>query len=110
LTYRPGVEEIRASPSLSIASELSDAEAEVYGVDPMLDSYEEFALEPISFSEIYTHAFDGVISVTPHEEFDTIEWDRLGREQGSVVIDGRNTLELSETPHRVYTIGGRQHV
>jgi UDP-N-acetyl-D-mannosaminuronic acid dehydrogenase len=106
LTYRPGVEEIRASPALSIASELTEAGASVYGVDPMLDSVEEFDLEPIELSAIYDHAFDSVVSVTPHEEFEAIEWDRVGREEGSVVVDGRQTLDLSETAHRVYTIGG----
>ncbi|TKR25453.1 nucleotide sugar dehydrogenase [Natronomonas salsuginis] len=106
LTYRPGVEEIRASPAISIASELSEAGASVYGVDPMLDDFEEFDLEPIALSAIYDRAFDGVVSVTPHEEFEAIEWDRLGRAGGSVVVDGRQTLDLSETAHRVYTIGG----
>lgn len=106
LTYRPGVEEIRASPAVPIASELSAAGADVYGVDPMLDSFEEFALEPIDQSAVYEREFDGIVSVTPHEEFEAIEWDEVGREGGSVVIDGRQTLDLSGTAHRTYTIGG----
>jgi len=40
LTYRPGVEEIRASPSLAIAEEFAAVGTDVYGVDPMLDSFE----------------------------------------------------------------------
>jgi len=105
LTYRPGVEEIRASPSLAIAEELSDAGADVYGVDPMLDSFEAFDLEPLELSALSAYDFDGIVSVTPHEEFEEVAWDELGRTSGSVVIDGRDTLELAETAHRVYTIG-----
>jgi UDP-N-acetyl-D-mannosaminuronic acid dehydrogenase len=40
--------------------------------------------------------------VTPHEEFDDIEWERF---DPLVVIDGRQSLDLAETAHRVYTIG-----
>lgn len=105
LTYRPGVEEIRASPSLAIADGLSAAGADVYGVDPLLESFEEFSLMPIPLDAIADYAFDGIVLVTPHEEFDDIVWEDVGRDGGSVIIDGRNTLELSETPHRVYTIG-----
>ena len=105
LTYRPGVEEIRASPSIAISDELSAAGASVYGVDPMLETYDAFELVPIGLSEAYEKAFDGIVLVTPHEEFEAVEWNRLGREGGSVVIDGRDSLSISESDHRVYTIG-----
>lgn len=106
LTYRPGVEEIRASPSLAIAEELTASGADVFGVDPMLDDFESFELEPISQSAIYDRPFDAVVLVTPHEEFGKIRWNDMSREDGQLlVIDGRGTLELSDTDHRVYTIG-----
>jgi UDP-N-acetyl-D-mannosaminuronic acid dehydrogenase len=106
LTYRPGVEEIRASPSLAIASELSEAGVEVYGVDPMLDTFEAFDLDPISLEAASDLDVDGIVMVTPHEEFEEISWDDLGRDGGAIVIDGRDTLSLSDSKHRVYTIGG----
>ena len=105
LTYRPGVEEIRASPSLDIAERLTGAGADVYGVDPVLSAYDAFELTPLSLSDIYGRAFDGVVMVTPHEEFDEIRWPEVGRPGGSVVVDGRDTLGLDDTDHRVYTIG-----
>ncbi len=105
LTYRPGVEEIRASPSISIADELSERGADVYGVDPILEKFEVFELEQLELSALYEYEFDGVVLVTPHKEFDTIDWDRLGRDGGSVVIDGRESLNLGGTQHRIYTIG-----
>ena len=105
LTYRPGVEEIRASPSLDIAERLTEAGADVCGVDPVLSAYDAFELTPLSLSDIYERMFDGVVMVTPHEEFDEIRWPEVGRPDGSVVVDGRDTLELDDTDHRVYTIG-----
>ncbi|WP_367996726.1 nucleotide sugar dehydrogenase [Haloferax volcanii] len=107
LTYRPGVEEIRASPALDIASISSDLGADVYGVDPMLDETDAFDLTRLDHSEIYDRSFDAVVMVTHHDDFDTIRWDDVSRSDGQlVVIDGRDTLDLSDSDHRVYTIGG----
>jgi UDP-N-acetyl-D-mannosaminuronic acid dehydrogenase len=106
LTYRPGVEEIRASPSLEIASVLSRKGVDVYGVDPMLDSFDAFDLEPISQSGMYDRSFDAVVLVTPHEELRDVRWDDIEREDGQlIVIDGRDSLDLASIDHRVYTIG-----
>lgn len=109
LTYRPGVEEIRASPSLAIAQQLSEREASVYGVDPMLESVGEFDLRRLSLAEIEERPFDAVVVVTPHEEFESIRWDELERESGQLfVLDGRDALdtaEITDAGHRLYTIG-----
>jgi len=44
--------------------------------------------------------------VTPHDDFEAINWTELSRTDGQlIVIDGRNTLDLVETDHRIYTIG-----
>ncbi|MFC4448393.1 nucleotide sugar dehydrogenase [Halorussus aquaticus] len=102
LTYRPGVEETRATPAGPIAERLADLGADVVAVDPMLDDAEGFAAEMISQDEIYDRGLDAVVLVTPHEEFDDISWERF---DPLVVVDGRQTLELDETDHRVYTIG-----
>lgn len=107
LTYRPGVEETRASPAIAITSELTDRGADVYGVDPMLDMADEFALSLIEQEEIYDQPFDGVVLVTDHDEFDHIRWDDVSSPSGSlVIIDGRDSLEVSEdVTHRIYTLG-----
>lgn len=106
LTYRPGVEEIRASPSLSIASNLTDDGATVYGADPVLEEFTAFDLHPISLDSIYDRSFDAVVHVTPHDEFADLRWEDLTRDKGDlIVIDGRQSLDLSGTDHRVYTIG-----
>jgi UDP-N-acetyl-D-mannosaminuronic acid dehydrogenase len=107
LTYRSGVEEIRASPSVDIASKLTALGADVYGVDPLLNDTSAFDLEQIDLSEVYDFEFDGVVMVTPHDDFEDISWTNISRDGGQlIIIDGRNTLDLSECPHRIYAIGG----
>jgi UDP-N-acetyl-D-mannosaminuronic acid dehydrogenase len=105
LTYRPGVEEISSSPAIPIARTLSLEGATVHGTDPMLEDFPEFDLEPLDLSELYEYEFDGIVLVTMHKEFEDIRWSDIGRESGSVVIDGRDSLSLDETHHVVYTIG-----
>ncbi|ELZ11160.1 nucleotide sugar dehydrogenase [Halovivax asiaticus JCM 14624] len=107
LTYRPGVEEIRASPSIPIAEQLSEAGADVYGVDPMLKSFEEFSLEPVELEEVSDMDVDTVVLVTPHDEFESIRWGDVSRKDGTppLVIDGRDALEEGTVEGDVYTIG-----
>ena len=102
LTYRPGVEETRATPAAPIAERLSTLGATVLGVDPMLDDADEFDLEKVSQNALYEREPDAIVLVTPHSEFDAIEWERF---DPLVVVDGRQSLDLGDTAHRVYTIG-----
>ncbi|MDS0475702.1 nucleotide sugar dehydrogenase [Natrinema sp. 1APR25-10V2] len=108
LTYRPGVEEIRASPSIPISKQLTELGADVYGIDPMLESVDEFALEQIDLEALSDFDPDAIVMVTPHDEFDEINWTDIHRNSDnlSVVIDGRQTLVNEELEVRRYTIGG----
>lgn len=103
LTYAPGVEEIRASPSIPITHELTERGANVLAVDPMLDETDAFAATRVSLESAYEADVDAIALVTPHEEFEGIDWEAFG--EGKVVIDGRRTLDPAALPHRVYTIG-----
>ncbi len=105
LTYRPGVAEIRASPSITIVEELNAMGVDVYAVDPILEDVNPSEFERIELPDIYEYEFEGIIVVTPHKEFDDIDWSHLGRDDGSVIINGRQSVTLPETPHRLYTIG-----
>ncbi|WP_276301482.1 nucleotide sugar dehydrogenase [Halorussus lipolyticus] len=102
LTYRPGVEETRASPAGPIAEDLTNLGAEVLAVDPMLDDAEGFDAELVSQDAVYDRELDAVVLVTPHTEFEAFAWDRFDR---LVVVDGRQSLDLADSDHRVYTIG-----
>ena len=107
LTYRPGVEELRASPAIAIAERLSDRGAEIYGVDPLVDEVPGVDLEPLALEALAEEPLDAVVLVTPHEEFESIPWAALERSSDdlSVVVDGRRTLDETPLETRRYAIG-----
>ncbi|MDJ1434549.1 nucleotide sugar dehydrogenase [Halostagnicola sp. A-GB9-2] len=105
ITYRPGVEETRASPALGVIDELTERGSAVYGVDPLVDP-SEFGAKPLEVDDLVDRDLDAVVLVTPHEEFDQIDWTHL---ESLVVFDGRDALDLESEPfehHRGYTLGG----
>ncbi|WP_459809287.1 nucleotide sugar dehydrogenase [Halopiger thermotolerans] len=106
LTYRPGVEETRASPALDIVDELSERGADVAGVDPLVDPA-EYGARPVALEDLEAESetLDAAVVVTPHEEFDRIPWTDL---EPMVVVDGRDAVDLAGTApaHREYTLAG----
>ncbi|SDQ95274.1 nucleotide sugar dehydrogenase [Natronobacterium texcoconense] len=104
LTYRPGVEEMRASPALGVIDELLARRADVAGVDPLVDPA-DYCTRPVEIDELASESFDAAVVVTPHEEFDRIEWGDL---ESMVVVDGRDAVDLSGTDHREYTLAGSE--
>ncbi|WP_435346438.1 nucleotide sugar dehydrogenase [Haloarchaeobius sp. HRN-SO-5] len=104
LTYRPGVKELRATPALPLAKRLHARGATVLGVDPLLDEAPSFPLELVPQESLYDRDVDGVALVTAHEEFEAIDWDAF--EKPLAVVDGRQALDLDDTDHAVYTVGG----
>ncbi|WP_227374094.1 nucleotide sugar dehydrogenase [Haladaptatus halobius] len=103
LTYRPGVEETRATPAQPVCADLSKRGASVFAVDPVLDDAEGFDAEKIPLESLADYDFDAAVLVTDHEEFAGIDWAAF---DPMVVVDGRDALDISWSPHRVYTIGG----
>ncbi|APW99283.1 nucleotide sugar dehydrogenase [Halobiforma lacisalsi AJ5] len=102
ITYRPGVEETRASPALGVIDELHDRRADVAGVDPLVDPA-DYCARPVGIDDLESESFDAAVLVTPHEEFDRIEWADL---EPMVVVDGRDAVDLDGTEHREYTLAG----
>lgn len=105
LTYRPGVEETRASPAIGVIEELTDRGATVYGLDPLVDPA-TFGARPLEISELGEASLDAAVLVTPHEEFDRVDWSDL---ESMVVVDGRDAIDFDDEAfahHRGYTLGG----
>ena len=103
LTYKPDIEELRNAPALDVARELSAEGATVLGVDPMLDDWAGVdGIERVSLPEIYEQDADAVVVVTPHSEFDDLDWDAFD----APILDGRQSIDGSTTDAPVYTIGG----
>jgi len=102
VTYRPGVEETRASPALGVINALSECGAEVAGVDPLVDPA-DYGARPVAIGELPDETFDAAVLVTPHTAFERIDWGAL---EPMVVVDGRDAVDLSETAHREYDLAG----
>ncbi|NUB93954.1 nucleotide sugar dehydrogenase [Haloterrigena sp. SYSU A121-1] len=102
ITYRAGVEETRASPAIGVIDALRDAGADVAGVDPLVDPA-DYGARAVDVDDLADESFDAAIVVTPHAEFEAIPWADL---EPMVVVDGRDAIDLSGTPHRRYTLGG----
>ncbi|XVH33843.1 nucleotide sugar dehydrogenase (plasmid) [Haloferacaceae archaeon DSL9] len=96
LTYRPGVAEIRATPSIPAIQRLVAAGATVTAVDPVLDEYDAFRQLGATIStvdEIKDSAFDAVVLITPQTAFEDLDLPSMKpTNRQLVVIDGRQTL------------------
>jgi UDP-N-acetyl-D-mannosaminuronic acid dehydrogenase len=107
VTYRPGVKETTHTPTLPLARRLHQLGASVAAADPLVD---ETALDgnPATYHSLDTVeslAPDAIVVVTPHEEFETLEWTAFG---DAVVLDARAGLD---GPHGAYRLGdGRRSV
>jgi UDP-N-acetyl-D-mannosaminuronic acid dehydrogenase len=102
LTYRPGVAETRASPAIGVIDTLLERGANVAGVDPLVDPA-DYGARPVATDDLTEESFDAAVIVTPHETFDRIDWDAL---EATIVVDGRDAVDLSETAHRAYVVAG----
>ena len=102
VTYRPGIDETRASPAWTITSTLSAAGADVYNIDPVCSDLDAFAGRPATLSDLPAIDPDGMVLVTAHDAFADIPWRRL---TDPTVIDGRDALDVEPTDGHVYTIG-----
>ena len=118
VTYRAGVPETRESPAIGISNRLADLGATVLAVDPLLDELPAMPAEHVHLSALYDRDVDAAVLVTAHDAFDDIDWDAVSASRGPdavgadrhsddgiVVVDGRQALDLSGTRHRQYTIG-----
>lgn len=102
VTYRPGIDETRASPAWAITSALAGAGADVHTIDPVCSDLDAFAGRPATLSDLPAIDPDALVLVTAHDAFDDVPWARLS---DPVVIDGRDALTDPPTAADVYTIG-----
>jgi UDP-N-acetyl-D-mannosaminuronic acid dehydrogenase len=95
LTYRPGVDEIRATPALPLVERLTLEGVSVDAVDPVnthTEPFEEAGATLVDLDEI-AESYDSVVLVTPQEAFDDLDLTSLAPTDGRlVVVDGRQSL------------------
>ncbi|WP_101298259.1 nucleotide sugar dehydrogenase [Halegenticoccus soli] len=97
LTYRPGVDEIRATPSLPLVRRLVEDGVDVTAVDPVNTHAEPFEEAGATLADLdeLDETYDAVVLVTPQEAFDGLDLTAFGPDGGDrrlVVVDGRQAL------------------
>ena len=100
LAFKPGTDDLRDAPSLSIARNLLDAGAEVVAYDPMLNARvgASRALPPLAVVDSVEEALMGadlIALVTEWPEFLTLEWPEVRKMVSRPILaDGRNALSV----------------
>lgn len=104
VTYKANVAELRNAPAIPISRLLREQGSTIYAVDPLVDDWSALeAMDPISLAESFDQPVDAVLLVTPHDEFETLDWDRYE----APILDGRQAIDTEEVTEPVYTVGGR---
>jgi UDP-N-acetyl-D-mannosaminuronate dehydrogenase len=96
------VKETISSPALRLAEELASRGTRVLAEDPCFTARE---LEALGLTPWEGESVDLTIVATDHDEYREIDW---GTHPGSLVVDGRNTLDraaVESAGHRYLGIG-----
>lgn len=91
ISFRGGVKEERYSPFFIVKDELIQRGVAVYAYDPLYTK-EEVESYGIAFSSDF-NGIDGIIILTDHEEFTSLDWNHICQAGVKVVVDGRNILD-----------------
>lgn len=102
ITYRAGVDEIRAAPAFPIAELLSDRGATVFAADPICSDMTSIEAKPVTIDVLPALELDAVTIVTAHQAFETIGWDEM---EDVIVLDGRNAFDDEQITLPVFTLG-----
>lgn len=108
LTYRAGVDELRATPAMGVIERLASAGASVTAADPITDAHEPFeraGAAVVSLDEARERTYDAVVLVTAQEAFERIDVPALAADDPLVVIDGRQALTELENENGIYYRG-----
>ena len=102
LSFKPGTDDLRDAPSITIASRLIELGAHVKVYDPVAmdncrKNHPDLDVEYAAGAEELAYGTDALVLVTEWEEFITLPFIRLGeRMRQKIMIDGRNVLNAEE--------------
>ncbi len=108
LTYRAGVDELRATPAMGVIERLASAGADVTAVDPITDTHEPFenaGAEVVSLDAVRERIYDAIVLVTAQEAFEDLDVSALAADDPLVVVDGRQALSELENEDGIYYRG-----
>ncbi len=99
LSYKPNIRDPRESPALEIIELLEESHAQVYVVDPLVESLDGIriskSVRKISLDEAATLKPDIFVLVTPHSN---VPWGKLAK-ASRLVFDTRNAIRESAKDH-----------
>ncbi|MDD5111686.1 MAG: nucleotide sugar dehydrogenase [Candidatus Altiarchaeota archaeon] len=93
LSYRPGVGEIRHTPTKPLVDRLVKEGARVLVDDPVF-SHEVMrndGYEPVDIEDV--RHLDGLVLATYHKEYHSLDFRKLKKRGLTAVVDGRNVLD-----------------
>jgi UDPglucose 6-dehydrogenase len=99
LTFKPGTDDLRDAPALTIAAALLEAGAEVIAYDPMPTARDRAAqllpgLQTVTSAMEAARGADAVGLVTEWSEFLDLDWVAVRSvTSGETLVDGRNALD-----------------
>lgn len=98
LSFKAGTDDLRGSPSMTLAQHLVDAGVEVVGHDPVVAPAAAVqhvtGMRVVPDLETAVEQADAIVIGTDWPEYATIDWRSLGElVRRRVVFDGRNLLE-----------------
>jgi len=95
LAFKPGTDDTRDAPSITIARSLEEKGVILVGCDPMVDELPRVPnLKIVRDPEEAARGADAVVLLTEWDEFLGLDFERIAdRMRGNVIIDGRNRLD-----------------
>lgn len=111
LSFKPDTDDTRYSPSIALATRLTERGADVVAHDPVVpdSATSGIPLRRASSAEEAIEGADLVVLATEWPEYRELAWDRLGTTaRRAVVFDGRNALDregLRRAGWRVLSVG-----
>ena len=103
LSFKPGTDDTRESPSLKIAMELESRRANLRAYDPVVKpgdpSFSDVTISIRDSLESALEGADGAILVTSWPEFAKADWQKLCTLMANpTIVDGRNSLRQVNWP------------
>ena len=101
VTYRPGIDETRASPARRIDAQLAERGASTVVVDPVCSDMSPFEATPVELSALPDCELDAAVLVTAHNQFETLPSSSLPE----IIVDTQAAFDTFDGEKRHYTIG-----
>lgn len=97
VAFKPNTDDTREAPALEICSMLQAAGADIRAYDPVVTRLpDQWQVELITDPYQAADGSDGVVIVTDWEQFNHLDWGRMGRIMRSpYILDARNMLNMA---------------